>query len=166
MVANRLPSPAQRLRGAGRLPSPKNLIRQTPQQLIRTLGRFGISPNMKEIQQRAERAYQRLGKIIEAGIEPDEAMWKSLEEQNRREMEQSLRQMAKSSIRNYRHEVARNSGNAYFVWLTSGGANVCPSCEPRHGKVKTWTQWERMGLPGSAGLLCGAECNCQLLPAP
>ena len=156
---------ASKLQGPGRLPSPKNLVKQTPTQLLSTLKRFGIAPDMKEIQQRAERAYQRLGKIIEAGIEPDEAMWKSLEEQNVREMEQSLRQMAKSAIRGYRQDQVKGSGH-YFVWLTSGGTNVCPSCEPRHGKVKTWAQWERMGLPGSAGLLCGAECNCQLLPAP
>lgn len=156
---------ANKLIGPGRLPLPENLADKNPSEILSTLQRFNISPDMKEVQQRATRAYARLGKIIESGIDPDEAMWAALEDQNVREMTQTLRQMAKAAIRDYRNTALQETGSNQFVWVTSGKGS-CPSCSTRHGRVRTWAMWERLGLPGSSGLICETECNCQLLPAP
>lgn len=152
------------LKGPGRLPLPKNLIEKTPEDLIRTLSRFGVKPDIAQIDLNAERAYQRLAKAVNEGVEPDEAMWKSLEEQHAREMAQSLRQLTKQTIRDYRVDQLAGKSQQ-FMWLTVGDINVCPSCEPRHGKVKSMSQWRAIGLPGSGGLICQAECRCHLIPA-
>jgi len=158
------PKTARPLTGSGALPSPQNLINQTPQDLIRTLNRFGIDPDLQAIDRRARAAYRRLETIIAQGLEPDQATWDSLASQHEREMQQTLRQMVKASIRNYKN--ARMAGEAkQFMWVTSGRTNVCPSCEPRHGNIRTMAQWKSLGLPGSGNLICAEECNCQLVPA-
>lgn len=155
---------ANKLIGPGRLPLPQNLINKTPAELVRTLSRFGIKPDIEQISNNAERAYGRLAKAINEGVEPDEAMWQSLAEQHEREMAQSLRQMTKQAIRDYR--VSQLAGTSdKFMWLTVGGSNVCPSCEKRHGKVKTLKQWAAVGMPGSGALICQDECRCHLIPA-
>lgn len=151
------------LKGPGRLPLPKNLIDKTPDELLRTLNRFGIRPDLEQVSVNAERAYSRLAKAVNEGVEPDEAMWKSLAEQHDREMTQALRQLTKSAIRDYRVEQLANSDK--LMWLTVGGDRVCPSCEKRHGKIKTMKQWMALGLPGSGALICQDECRCHLIPA-
>lgn len=155
---------ATKLKGPGRLPELKNLIKKTPEQMIQTLSRFGVDPDVKAIEARANRAFGKLERVFAEGIEPDEALWKSIEDAHEREMAQSLRRMTKSAIRNYRIEnLAKES--PYQMWVAvGGGEKSCPSCEHRHGKVKTLQQWRDEGLPGSAALLCGEECNCHLLP--
>lgn len=152
-----------KLSGPGRLPLPKNLIDKTPEELVRTLARFGIKPDIEQIAQNAERAYSRLAKAVNQGVEPDEAMWKSLEEQHEREMTQALRQLTKQAIRDYRVEQLSDADK--LMWLTVGGSNVCPSCEKRHGKIKTLKQWIALGMPGSGALICQDECRCHLIPA-
>lgn len=150
--------------GRGRLPDVDKLINKTPEQLVKTLNRFGINPDLDGIASRGKRAFASIERMLDEGIMPDEAMWERLASQHVREMTQNLRKMVKSSIRNYRQDKLGKKGK--FIWITSGGANVCPSCEPRHGKIKTMAQWQALGLPGSQALVCNDECQCQLLPAP
>lgn len=153
-----------KLLGPGRLPLPKNLLEKPPADLVRTLARFGIRPDIEAISENADRAYTRLSKAVNEGVAPDEAMWQSLAEQHEREMTQALRQLTKQAIRDYRVEqLAGVSSN--FMWLTVGGDKVCPSCEKRHGKIKTMKQWQAIGLPGSGALICQDECRCHLIPA-
>ena len=158
------PRAARDLTGSGRLPNPENLVDRTPEELVRTLNRFGIDPDLEGIEARGRRAMGKFDRLLEEGVMPDDALLEKLEQQNEREFTQNLRQMAKSAIRLYRNKRLEAAG-ASFMWVTSGRDNVCPSCEPRHGQVRTMPQWRRVGLPGSASLLCGAECNCQLVPA-
>lgn len=158
------PRAARQLMGSGRLPEVQNLIRKTPEELIYTLNRFGIQPDIKAIDRRARKAFHRLENIIDEGVEPDEATWKSIETMHEREMEGTLRQMAKNSIRLYQQNKIAGEADK-FMWVTRGDEAVCPSCEPRHGEIKTMAQWRVLGLPGSGALICSAECRCQLVPA-
>lgn len=157
------PRVARDLTGRGRLPSPENLVNRSAEDMVRILNRFGIEPDLAGIEARGKRALAKFDRLLEEGVMPDEALLAQLEKQNAREFEQNLRQMAKTAIRLYREKRLEKVA-AMFAWITSGGDNVCPSCEPRHGKVKTMAQWRALGLPGSHALLCGAECNCQLVP--
>ena len=43
--------------------------------------------------------------------------------------------------------------------------NTCPDCLERHGKVKTWAQWEEDGLPRTGQTVCKENCRCVLLPS-
>jgi hypothetical protein len=43
--------------------------------------------------------------------------------------------------------------------------NTCPDCIKRHGKVKTWEQWEEVGLPRTGATVCRQHCKCMLAPA-
>lgn len=149
--------------GRGRLPALKNLLKKTPEQLLKTLDRFNIDPDMSGLVARSKKQWTNIERMLLEGTVPDAATWEKIHKQTEREMTNNLRKMVKSSIREYRLGQLGESGK--FMWLTSG-KNVCPSCEPRHGKVKTMRQWKALGLPGSQGLVCSDECKCQLLPAP
>jgi len=52
---------------------------------------------------------------------------------------------------------------ALFMW-NSVGSETCRDCLARHGLVKTWAEWERLGLPGSGATICLFNCRCALLP--
>ena len=43
--------------------------------------------------------------------------------------------------------------------------NTCPDCLPRHGVTKSYTEWQKIGLPRSGFSVCRSRCQCQLLPA-
>lgn len=156
------PRVARELTGRGALPSPENLIKKTPEELIRTLNRFGIDPDLEGIYARGKRAYAKLERLVEEGLMPDEATMDQLMKSMQSEFEQNLRQMTKQAIRLYKNK--DNSPGERFMWLTSGKDNVCPSCVKRHAQVKTFEEWEDIGLPGSVVLICNANCNCQLIP--
>ncbi len=159
-----LPRVARPLTGPGRLPKLENLLDKSPDELIRTLNRFGIDPDLKAIESRANRAFGKLEQIIAEGVEPTEALWASIEKAHVREMEQSLRLMTKQAIRLYRiDKLAKQTGKLMWV-AVEAGEHSCPSCEPRHGQVKTLAQWQAAGLPGSAALICNGECKCNLIP--
>ena len=42
---------------------------------------------------------------------------------------------------------------------------TCPDCLERHGKVKTWEEWEEEGLPRTGQTVCKEWCRCMLIPA-
>ena len=42
--------------------------------------------------------------------------------------------------------------------------NTCPDCLSRHGKVRTWDDWEAEGLPRTGQTVCKENCKCVLLP--
>lgn len=149
--------------GRGKLPALENLLKKTPEQLVSTLERFGVDPDVDGLASRSERSWMRLERLAREGIEPDEAMWEQLDKSAERDMTQNLRKMTKSAIRTYRQSKLPNDK---LMWLTVGDEKVCKSCEPRHGKVKTRKQWQASGMPGSANLVCTDECRCQLIPSP
>lgn len=42
---------------------------------------------------------------------------------------------------------------------------TCPDCLARHGKIKTYEEWEAEGLPRSGQTVCRDNCHCILVPA-
>jgi len=149
--------------GRGRLPDFKSLTRKTPEQLVATLKRFGLEPDIKEFERRARRAYEQQ---LEAAIEdrgfPDADTWAAIDSQLDRAAVSVLRQQTKRAVHEYRIERLRDVADR-FVWIAVGTGS-CPSCESRHGKSKTMRQWEAAGLPGSSVLICQKECRCSLQP--
>lgn len=160
------PRKARALSGPGRLPLTKNLINKTPEELQRTLTRFGIQPDLVAMEKRALKAFDQLEELITRGQEPDAATWKTIEKRIEKEVTGQLREMTKAAIRNYRNERVRNISDK-LTWITVGDEAVCDSCEPRHGKTKSFKQWERQGLPGDRVLVCCSDekrCRCMLQP--
>ena len=51
--------------------------------------------------------------------------------------------------------------NDRYMWKTRSG-NSCPSCRQRSGQIKTYAEWQRLGLPKSTRLICSAHCKCYL----
>ena len=41
---------------------------------------------------------------------------------------------------------------------------TCPDCLERHGQVKTWEDWEKIGLPRTGSTVCRENCHCILVP--
>lgn len=160
-----LPQKARPLRGRGALPKPENLQKKSPEELVRTLNRFGLEPDLEAMQKRARRAFERLDGALAGGLEPDPALWDTIDRSIEREVTGYIRQQVKSAIRNYRNHRIATVANI-FVWVTVGDERVCDSCEPRHGKSKSMKVWQRIGLPGSPNLVCGSECRCSLQPDP
>lgn len=157
-VTGRLTSP-----GRGKLPSLEKMKAMTPEQLIATLDRFGLAPDVKAFERAARQVYeQQLEAAIEGKGFPDAETWKAIDAQLERTAKGVLRRQTKQTVHRYRKQrlatVAR-----YFVWIAVGRGS-CPSCLGRHGKRKTMRQWEALGEPGSAVLICQQECRCSLVP--
>jgi hypothetical protein len=65
-------------------------------------------------------------------------------------------------------------GEDSFEWVAVMDGGTCDetfdnSCAPRHGEVKTLPEWDEVGRPGAAHLICsiyapgeGSYCRCQL----
>jgi len=49
-------------------------------------------------------------------------------------------------------------------WVSVGTPKICVDCTPRIGQVKTWDEWEALGLPASGFSVCKEFCYCQLVP--
>lgn len=41
---------------------------------------------------------------------------------------------------------------------------TCPDCIERHGQVKTYKQWQNVGVPRAGQTVCRSHCHCVLLP--
>ncbi|QDP48449.1 MAG: hypothetical protein Unbinned6747contig1000_7 [Prokaryotic dsDNA virus sp.] len=68
--------------------------------------------------------------------------------------------MSEAAIR----EQYGDKGIRTFKWITAGG-NVCADCEPRHGDIATWEEWNTIGMPRSGFSVCKHNCQCQLVPS-
>ena len=51
-----------------------------------------------------------------------------------------------------------------FRWVSVGTPKICPDCEVRIGEVRSWEEWESLGLPASGFSVCKEFCYCQLVP--
>jgi hypothetical protein len=149
--------------GSGRLPDMDKLKDKTPEQLVSTLERFGLEPDVKAISRAATRAYEaRLERVIEAKAVPDPSTWEVLDGELERAINTVLRNQTKTAIR--QHRLARIADVAEFYIYVAVGDGSCPSCEQRHGDRGTMDQWEEWGMPGSEVLICARACRCQLVP--
>jgi hypothetical protein len=52
-----------------------------------------------------------------------------------------------------------------FQWVSVGSPKICVDCEDRIGEIRTWSEWEALGLPASGFSVCKEFCYCQLVPA-
>ena len=50
-------------------------------------------------------------------------------------------------------------------WVSVGSPRICVDCEGRIGEVRTWNEWEAVGLPASGFSVCKEFCYCQLIPS-
>lgn len=51
-----------------------------------------------------------------------------------------------------------------WEWVTTS-VEPCDDCRPRHGLVKPYDEWRKLGLPRSGWSICGDNCKCVLVPA-
>lgn len=56
-------------------------------------------------------------------------------------------------------------GRDAWIWISVEDANRCEDCAERDGEVKTWAEWEELGLPGMGTTVCDWRCRCSLEPA-
>jgi hypothetical protein len=56
------------------------------------------------------------------------------------------------------------AGSDRWMWITVNDDNRCEDCGDRHGMVKTWEEWEALGMPGMGTTVCGWRCRCALEP--
>lgn len=150
--------------GPGRLPSSQNLVNKTPEQLVQTLSRFALEPDVEALKVAADKAFTRVDALLAEGVMPDAATLDAIRSQIATQVNAQLRQQVKGAIRDYRLAAFKQLGkDVQFTWVAQG-AGSCPSCEDRHGDTQSYSDWEDDGLPGSAALICADECNCSLLP--
>ena len=50
-------------------------------------------------------------------------------------------------------------------WISVGSPKICIDCEDRIGQVRSWEEWEVVGLPASGFSVCKEFCYCQLIPS-
>ena len=49
-------------------------------------------------------------------------------------------------------------------WVSVGTPKICIDCEDRIGLIRSWEEWEALGLPASGFSVCKEFCYCQLIP--
>ena len=49
-------------------------------------------------------------------------------------------------------------------WVSVGSPKICVDCKARIGEVRSWEEWEALGLPASGFSVCKEFCYCQLVP--
>ena len=49
-------------------------------------------------------------------------------------------------------------------WVSVGTPRICVDCEARIGEIRSWDEWEAIGLPASGFSVCKEFCYCQLVP--
>ena len=49
-------------------------------------------------------------------------------------------------------------------WVSVGTPKICVDCTPRIGQVRSWDEWEALGLPASGFSVCKEFCYCQIVP--
>ena len=49
-------------------------------------------------------------------------------------------------------------------WVSVGTPKICVDCTPRIGQIRSWDEWESLGLPASGFSVCKEFCYCQLVP--
>lgn len=59
--------------------------------------------------------------------------------------------------------IDQNTDALKWKWITTS-YDPCDDCKPRHGQVKTYAEWEKLGLPRSGFSVCGDYCKCVLAP--
>ena len=50
-------------------------------------------------------------------------------------------------------------------WVSVGSPKICIDREDRIGGVRSWDEWESVGLPASGFSVCKEFCYCQLIPS-
>ena len=61
-------------------------------------------------------------------------------------------------------DVYREAGINQFKWVVVNGANACPDCNRRQGRVENINLWNAIGTPASGGSVCRQHCDCKLEP--
>ena len=61
-------------------------------------------------------------------------------------------------------QVYEQAGVVDFKWITLGMTGSCPDCNDRHAEIGTMEYFETVGLPKSGFSVCGANCQCQIVP--
>ena len=57
-------------------------------------------------------------------------------------------------------------GDSVDMQLVSvGSPKICVDCEDRISLVRSWNEWEAVGLPASGFSVCKEFCYCQLIPS-
>lgn len=50
-------------------------------------------------------------------------------------------------------------------WVGISDKKICPDCLKRHNmEPQPYPTWQRIGLPGNGGTICGRGCRCTLVP--
>lgn len=66
--------------------------------------------------------------------------------------------------------IVKESKALKFKWVWEPVAEHCETCIDRNDQVKTYQEWEAIGLPaqsfesGNYGTVCGYYCKCILIP--
>ena len=55
-------------------------------------------------------------------------------------------------------------GDIKYRWVAIL-VNTCQDCLSRHGNIKSWDEWQQVGLPATGQTVCLQNCKCALIPA-
>lgn len=147
-----------------RLPAPEQLATLSRGEILDTLGRFGIRPDFEGYRQHMLRLASELGN--RAGV-MDAALRERLLQEIDRGFQRAATRAVKRLVDDVRTQGRLDAGASRawdWVWVSVQDEETCESCDPRHGIEQSLGDWEREGKPGSAALVCQANCRCELVP--
>jgi hypothetical protein len=148
--------------------SPSSITPSTYQVIIQTLEQSlnrSIDDYVTAVQTRA-------GDLISRGVSPEEVKKMLLADvKNGAGDFQALQGVIGSQIDKALGQTAMDVSNEaikdladQFEWLWEPNAKHCDTCQERNGEVKSYDEWEALGLPGVGTTDCGVYCKCTLVP--
>jgi hypothetical protein len=153
-----------KLRGPGRLPLAKNLVKYDEDRLVKLLGRFGQRVDVRSLRRGLKHSLQRYVGAKRLGPEVKAAIKKRLNNQVR----MWLIDQARKNISDYRWQELRDRGakpGHWLRWIAVSDGGTCASCVKRHNRVEKMKTWQLIGRPGGQQLLCQNRCRCRLIRA-
>jgi len=105
---------------------------------------------------------------LENGVEFKAAKQEKFEKDVQASVRNTARLVAKSTMRSMRQDALdvadeRPDYERFSVWV-SKLRRPCRDCEEFHGQIQSVAAWESIGVPGSGNTICGANCECTLVP--
>lgn len=141
------------------------MSREQLAETLRTLGveRAGEAP-FRNFERQLEAAFERVGNTL-GTLTPEQEQ--RLRDQFESAWRVETQREAKRLVREAEVRARRDAGvdeSWVHAWITVDDDRVCGPCHGRHGEEQTYTEWRRLGLPGSAFCEGWSQCRCDLMP--
>jgi len=139
----------------------KSIGRLTNAELLELFEETGIVSPWNTLQMQAAQYVQRMTELQPGSIQFKAAVNDMISTESRRGLLGMTRRAAQQWT------TIQDTGgdkNKQFIWVTEADDRTCAPCMSNAAEIRSYAEWEEIGLPGAATCDGGDYCRCDLLP--